>query len=1207
MMKPHKTSGMFRLAALFAALPLMGLSSQGQSPVTQGLVAYWNFDKSDFKDSVGEFHGTGNGADPIAFTAGKGGFGQSMVLNGVDQMVEITGGEPDDLAFAGGSMSVAGWFKVGAFDKSWQALIAKGEGSNWRIHRRGGESGFAHAGGIGEGPAGGAVDDGEWHHFAAISDVDAVNFGTALYVDGVQYTKFDAAPNLAANGKAVMIGENPDARNRYWNGEVDDIGLWNRVLKEDEIAQLYAGGNGKAISAFFAPEVDTDKDGLPDWWETKFGLNINDAADAKADSNGNGYDNLKEFALGLDPKDTTTPKVTSAISNAAFDTVTLTFTKPLDATAAALASNYSISPALAVTAVAYKNKVVTLTTAKQNPDTAYTVTLGAIKDISNFEVPAANKAVKFFSHITLRQGVLKFSYYSNIPGTPVDNLWADPKFPDSPDMVQAVFSFNSRDAFPDDSHNNYGAMIEGYVSPTESGQYHFFLRSDDASELYISTDDSPANLQYTAWQTGCCNAFSEPGADFTTFDPLSLTAGKKYFVRLIYKEGGGGDYGQVAWRKVGDTTPAGSLTPIPGIYLSSAVDLPAPAEGGFVTQSPAANAKNVTPVPQVTIVHRDGKAAWTAENTSIKYDGATIASSFSKVGNVATITYKGSSILASESEHTITLGYPDPAGKAASTSWTFSVAKYKGPVMDQVAGIPTLLNGSGDLSDDGTGVSGKAGDRAFNLGEGGASALIPDASFINASTSQADALTFSIWTKGNGVRNSSIFWADSPSSSGNQRGFQAHTPWSNNNIYFDTAGCCDGATQRISAATDTLTGYTDTAWWDDTTWHHFAFTKDGATKKIWIDGKLFLEGENTSPLPSDFTRIWLAAEGGTSAGGANYMHGLLDDYSVFGTALAEADIVKLAGGSVPTTLAASTRILAYWDFNKISESASPATLANGLTAYWSFDGNLSEPVGKFNGTARGTAPIAYGAGKAGQALVLDGSNFVEITGGDHNNLQFPGGSMSIGGWFKVGAFDKDWQALLSKGEGSNYRVARRGGGNSIGYAGGVGEGADDAPNVNDGNWHHFVAVSDATGAEFGTALYIDGMRYSVNATKPVLAAGTKNLFIGENPDALNRRWVGSIDDIGIWNRVLSAGEVGLLYNGGAGLALSAVPGVPAGGGGGTGGGIGVSRTATSLTITYQGTLQSSDSIVGPFTDVPGVASPATIPFSGSGKFYRTRQ
>jgi hypothetical protein len=1207
MIKKSQSPGRLRLALLAAALPLLGLSTQAQSPVTQGLIAYWNFDKSDFKDSVGEFHGTENGSDAIAFTAGKGGFGQSMVLNGVDQYVEITGGEPDDLAFAGGSMSVAGWFKVAAFDKSWQALIAKGEGSNWRIHRRGGESGFAHAGGIGEGPAGGAVDDGEWHHFAAISDVDAVNFGTALYVDGVQYTKFDTAPALAANGKRVMIGENPDALGRFWNGEVDDIGLWNRVLQENEIAQLYAAGNGKAISAFFAPEVDTDKDGLPDWWETKFGLNINDAADAKADSNGNGYDNLKEFALGLDPKDTTTPKVTSAISNAAFDTVTLTFTKPLDATAAALASNYSISPALAVTAVAYKNKVVTLTTAKQNPDTAYTVTLGAIKDISNFEVPAANKAVKFFSHITLRQGVLKFSYYSNIPGTPVDNLWADPKFPDSPDMVQAVFSFNSRDAFPDDSHNNYGAMIEGYVSPTESGQYHFFLRSDDASELYISTDDSPANLQYTAWQTGCCNAFAEPGADFTTFDPLSLTAGKKYFIRLIYKEGGGGDYGQVAWRKVGDTTPAGSLTPIPGIYLSSAVDLPAPAEGGYVTRNPAPNAKNINPLPQFTISHRDGKVAWTEQNTKLMLDGAAVSSSFSKVGNVATITYKGASLLTSASVHTVTVNHPNPAGEATAETWSFTASKYKGPVLDQVGNLVSLINGTGDLSGDGTGVSSKAGDRALNLGKGGASALIPDASFLNAATSQADALTFSIWSKGNGIRNSSIFWADSPSSSGDQRGFQAHAPWGNNNIYFDTAGCCDGVTQRISAAANTLAGYTDDTWWDDTTWHHFAFTKDGATKKIWVDGKLFLEGENTGALPSDFTRIWLGAQGGGAGGNANNMNGLLDDYAVFGTALGESDIAKLVAGSAPTTLAASTKILAYWNFDKLSEAASPASLANGLTAYWSFDGNLNEPVGAFNGTARGTAPIAYGAGKAGQALVLDGSNFVEITGGDHNKLQFPAGSMSIGGWFKVGTFDKDWQALISKGEGSNYRVARRGGSNSIAYPGGVGEGADNAPNVNDGNWHHFVAVSDATGAAFGTAIYIDGKIYGVNATKPVLAAGTKNLFIGENPDATNRRWKGSIDDIGIWNRVLSAAEVGLLYNGGAGLALSAVPGVPAGGGGGTGGGIGVTRTATSMTVTYQGTLQSSDSILGPFTDVPGASSPATIPFSGSGKFYRTRQ
>src|SRR5204863_3232754 len=99
------------------------------------------------------------------------------------------------------------------------------------------------------------VNDGQWHHFVAISDLDAVNFGTALYVDGAQYSINATAPNLAANFKRVMIGENPDARGRYWNGLVDDVAIWNRVLTEPEISALYAGGAGKEIASFFGPPV----------------------------------------------------------------------------------------------------------------------------------------------------------------------------------------------------------------------------------------------------------------------------------------------------------------------------------------------------------------------------------------------------------------------------------------------------------------------------------------------------------------------------------------------------------------------------------------------------------------------------------------------------------------------------------------------------------------------------------------------------------------------------------------------------------------------------------------------------------------------------------------------------------------------------------------------------------------------------------------
>ena len=216
-------------------------------------------------------------------------------------------------------------------------------------------------------------------------------------------------------------------------------------------------------------------------------------------------------------------------------------------------------------------------------------------------------------------------------------------------------------------------------------------------------------------------------------------------------------------------------------------------------------------------------------------------------------------------------------------------------------------------------------------------------------------------------------------------------------------------------------------------------------------------------------------------------------------------------------------------------------LEAGLAAHWSFDGTLGDSLGTFNGEARGTVGFVDGQDGFGQAISLDGSSFVEIL--DSSSLEFPGGSMSISGWFTVGSFDKNWQALISKGEGTNYRVARRSGENSIAYAGGVGEGANDAPDVNDGGWHHFVAVSDASAAEFGTALYIDGVRYEDNATAPVLDSDTTNLYIGENPEALNRQWIGLIDDIAIWDRVLNVAEVSALYAGGTGLALSTLPGV----------------------------------------------------------------
>ncbi|MDR3118961.1 MAG: polysaccharide lyase [Mediterranea sp.] len=49
------------------------------------------------------------------------------------------------------------------------------------------------------------------------------------------------------------------------------------------------------------PYTDTDKDGIPDAWETKYGLNPNDPSDAVKDCNGDGYTNIEKYINGIDP------------------------------------------------------------------------------------------------------------------------------------------------------------------------------------------------------------------------------------------------------------------------------------------------------------------------------------------------------------------------------------------------------------------------------------------------------------------------------------------------------------------------------------------------------------------------------------------------------------------------------------------------------------------------------------------------------------------------------------------------------------------------------------------------------------------------------------------------------------------------------------------------------------------------------------------
>ena len=78
------------------------------------------------------------------------------------------------------------------------------------------------------------VESSIWHHI--VWTVDESN--TTLYVDGAQINQVDTSgtPSLVGNVAFGMMNH------PYWdsfNGRLDDIGIWSRVLDEDEINYLF--------------------------------------------------------------------------------------------------------------------------------------------------------------------------------------------------------------------------------------------------------------------------------------------------------------------------------------------------------------------------------------------------------------------------------------------------------------------------------------------------------------------------------------------------------------------------------------------------------------------------------------------------------------------------------------------------------------------------------------------------------------------------------------------------------------------------------------------------------------------------------------------------------------------------------------------------------------------------------------------------------
>ncbi len=118
----------------------------------------------------------------------------------------------------------------------------------------------------------------------------------------------------------------------------------------------------------------------------------------------------------------------------------------------------------------------------------------------------------------------------------------------------------------------YTHRVRGFVHPPATGNYEFYLATDDDGELWLSTDATPTNKRRIASIVGNW-AGPRDWAKIATQRSvvIPLVAGQKYYIEALQSEGGGGDNCAVGWS--GPGLPTG-ISVIDGRFLSPPDTLP---------------------------------------------------------------------------------------------------------------------------------------------------------------------------------------------------------------------------------------------------------------------------------------------------------------------------------------------------------------------------------------------------------------------------------------------------------------------------------------------------------------------------------------------------------------------------------------------------------------------------------------------------------
>jgi len=214
------------------------------------LISEWKFD-GDLTDSWVNNDGAWSGTtapNTIATykTSSECISGQCFSFDGVDDCVTVTDNVSLNVTT---TFSIEMWIKRSAVSTDIVSLLRRDSSDAYALYSSAGSTGIlvrfkdstaTHR--IGNASA---VSTGQWNHIVGLYDGRYLKF----YTNGISGTPNDiGAFTVAAGSGDLIIGRNDASVNRYFNGLMDDIRIYNTALSSSQIKQNYIAGLDSMLS-----------------------------------------------------------------------------------------------------------------------------------------------------------------------------------------------------------------------------------------------------------------------------------------------------------------------------------------------------------------------------------------------------------------------------------------------------------------------------------------------------------------------------------------------------------------------------------------------------------------------------------------------------------------------------------------------------------------------------------------------------------------------------------------------------------------------------------------------------------------------------------------------------------------------------------------------------------------------------------------------